>query len=123
MRLIEPAIVAREYGDAGGLPLCALLLDVLDDEADVVDRGPDRAAGWRRRTRAQMQENDDAGKFYQLEIAGLDRNAAHGHEYLLVGFDVARIEMPVPHGHAGFVRRHGLRQGRSGGEVRCEPQC
>jgi len=70
-----------------------------------------------------MEKHEDTGKPHNVEITRLDRSAAERHENLLVGFDVARVEMQVPHGHAGLVRRQRLSKGGSGGEARGEPEC
>lgn len=56
-----------------------------------------------------MQEDNDAGKSHDVEIARFCGNAAHGDKNLLVGFNVAKVEMPVSHGYAGFIGRKCLR--------------
>jgi hypothetical protein len=67
----------------------------------MVDDRADRAGGRRRRPGGQIQDHHDARKDHALQRARSALGAAHGQEDFLVGRDVARIEMPVPHGHAG----------------------
>jgi hypothetical protein len=119
--LIGPAVTAGLHWQACGLPLGDGLRHVRHEEAGVVDHGAYGAAGRRRRSRPQMQEDHDAGEFHDVESARLGGNAAERHENLLVGLDVARIQMPVPHRYAGFVRRRRLREGRSRRQLRREP--
>jgi hypothetical protein len=64
-----------------------------------------------------MQEDGHPGKPHDLEIARLDRGAAERHEKPLVGLDIPRVEMQMPHRHAHFVGRHRLGEGRSAREA------
>jgi hypothetical protein len=120
--LIEPVVVAGRHRHAGGLPFGHRLLDVRDDEADVVHDRAVGAAGRRRAGLPQMQKHRDAGEAHDVEIARLDRGAAHADQELLVPFHAHRVEMPVSHGDTRLVGRERLRQRRARRQQRHEPQ-
>src|SRR5215472_9867624 len=122
-RLIGAAVGAGRDVDAGSFPFGDCGGHVWYVEADMIDHGPDRAADRRRRAGTLMQEDDDAWKLHDLEVAWFRRDAAEGDEQLLVGLDVARVEVPVAHGHAEIVRRSGLRESSSGCQGRDQSQC
>ena len=63
----------------------------------------------------------DAGNITVSALPRMNGLPPMAEEDLLVGRDVLRDEVPVAHGHARVVERGRLRDGRSGGESRCEP--
>ena len=80
--LVKPAVVARQHRHAVGLPLRRLLLNVVDDEADMVDHRSDYAA--LSRFLPQVQIDPDARE-PDTRRCRRDRRAAHRDEDLLVG--------------------------------------
>src|SRR5712671_1472315 len=104
--LVQSAGGARFEGNACRLPFGDGLLDVRDGEPDVVHHRSDRAAGRRRRVGPLIENDQDAGELDPL--TGPDGDTAHGEKDMLVGRDVARIEMPVPVCHARVVGSIGL---------------
>jgi len=112
--LVQPAVAAREHVHALGLPLCGPLLDVVHDEAHMIDDGADRAAV--AFLHPEIEIDVDPWERHQRIAAGHVHFRAHGEEQFLVGLHIPRNEMPMPHGHAGIVVRGGLRGGRSCGQ-------
>ena len=83
--LIEPAVAAGQHRNAIGLPLGDLLLDVVDDEADVVDHRPCEPplpAAF-----PSVKLITTPGNLTDSASA-LDQFAAHAEKDLLVGFRV-----------------------------------
>src|SRR5206468_9237348 len=76
--------------------------------SDMVDNGTHSAALGRWRPRCLVQNHQHARETHGFKIAAFDFGAAHGKEDLLVGSDIAAIEMPMSHGHARLIRRKRL---------------
>ena len=113
-------LIARQHRHARGLPLRDTLLDVVDDEADVVDHRTLGAAiallGPENQIDVEPREHD------QRVSAGHEQLAAHGKKELLVRFDILRHDVPVTHGHPDLVERGWLRTRRACGQCRGEQQ-
>ena len=116
--LTRVVVVARQHCDTGRLPLGDLLLDVVDDEADMVHNRPAGAAlaffG------SKIQINVDAGEHHQRVFSGHEQLAAHAEEDLFVGLHVLRGKVPVTHGHAGLVEWGRLRGRGARGQRRAQ---
>src|ERR1700687_4637368 len=89
--LVQPAGGARLEGNPCSLPFGDGLLDVRDGEPDVVHHRSDCAAGRRRRVGPLIENDQDAGEHDPFTRPGGD--TAHGEKDMLVGRDVARIEI------------------------------
>jgi len=117
--LIEPAIATGQHRNAVGLPFGHFRLDVVDDEADMVDHGALRAAIACRVTERQVDPH--AGEQHGRGRA-FEQLAAHADEDFLVGFRIFRREVPMTHGHARLVEWGQLCVGGPGRERRREHQ-
>jgi hypothetical protein len=76
----------------------------------MIDHTADAATVRGRRACVLVQIHQHAWKPDDFEVACLDGRTAHRYEDLFVRFDVARVHMPVPVGHAGGVDRERLRR-------------
>jgi hypothetical protein len=112
-RLVQPAVVARQHLNTGGLPLGDPLLDVVDDEADMVHHRSLGAAV--ALLVVEDQVDVDTREHHQRVPAGHEQLAAHGQEESLVRVHVLRNDVPMTHGHAGLVERGRLRHHARGG--------
>ena len=111
-------LVPGSTGTPGGLPLGDLLLDIVDDEADVID---DRTHAALALLLAEVEVDVDAREHHQGIATDVEHLGAHGEEELLVGIDVIGGDVPVPHGYAGRVERRRLR-GRAARDKRRRKQ-
>src|SRR5262249_61492839 len=116
--LVRPGVGPRQHGYACGLPLGHLLLDVIDDEADMVHHRPWGATF--SLLGPEVQVDVDAGEHHQRVAADHEHLGAHALKEFLVCFHILRDDVPVTHGHAGVVEWGRLRGRWACGQRCCE---